>query len=245
MGTLHRGRAARARTPRRIVTIITGLGIGALIATAATLGGIRVSQLTGYAVAAAPDIPTVYAWDPFTAPNNTNLNGRVAPVGGTWTVHAGTWRLNANQANMTTVTTNGRATLNVGVTDYAVTIDSPSFPTGARRSGVALRVNSAGTQGLYVEIRNINGGQLAIGSFTATAATPLATVNGIGAPGSFLLRVEVEGNQVRAYLNGVLVSTYTLTAAQMTTYGANTRVGLWANGDKQTTFASFLVESLP
>jgi hypothetical protein len=228
-----------------VVAILAAVAGGIAIASAATLGGIRAAQLSSYSIATAPTVPVACVDDPFTAPNNTNLHGRVPPVGsGSWVVHSGPWRIITNQANSNSNATARRATIASCSANHALTVPLV-FPTGVRRAGVAVRTNNAGSLGFYVEIRNNTGGQVVIGRFIGNTATAVMRVSGIGTPASQTLRVEVQGATIRAYVNGTLRATYTMGFLEQLLFGGGRRVGLWANQDQQTRFESFLVENLP
>jgi hypothetical protein len=213
---------------------------GLLVAHAASIG-LASRKLAAYTVSGAPTVPTVYAWTNFTAANNTDLNGLALPSGQNWTVHIGTWRINANQAATTASTALSNASVSVGTTSAAVQANL-TFGATARRAGLTFLDD--GTNGMYVVVSNQNGGQIQMYKYQG-GATLLATATGIGTPASATLRVEAFTNTINVYFGGTLVLTYTLTPAEATLFkgAAHVRFGIIADSDTNTTFDDYRVES--
>jgi hypothetical protein len=229
----------RRRRPASTLLALLVVTTGLVVASAARIP-LASANLAEYTINGGTGAPVVYTWSNFTGATNTNLNGAALNGGGTWTVHVGTWVLdNANRGKASASTALANMSTNVGQVNAAVEAVL-TFPVTARRAG--LTFNDDSNNGMFVVYTDTAGGSLLLYK-AAGAITQIAAVTGVGVVATADLRVEAFDPTVKVYLNGTLWITYTLTAAERTTFKAagNTRYGLIADSDANTRFDDFRV----
>lgn len=231
----------KIRPGRIVATMVAAVLLGASVPAAAATFAVASGDVAAFVLNASPGTPTVQRWTPFTFPNGTNLNGAALNPSGTWTVDAGTWTVNTNRAAVTS-TANARIRTTAPSPNAAVETVL-TFPVTTRRAGVLL--NGSGANYLAVEWRNVPGpaGQIRLRRFAPTAST-LASVS-VGLPASATLRVESYSATINVYIDGTLVLSHTLSAANQTIFKAAgaTRFGLYASSDANTRFDDFHVDT--
>lgn len=212
--------------------------LGAVGASAAALGGVSSTRMYSSNLPGGTPAPTILAADHFTGTGS--LAGRTAPVGGIWTVHAGTWTLAGNLLDPPN-TTSARATLDAGVTDG--TARALITLTGAHEVGLALRASATGANFVAATHRNNAGGQLRILRVVGGAATVIATLDGVGSTTPSTLSASISGNNVTVTW-GASTLNYTLTFIDNALLGTpGTRFGVYGTGADDETIDDFRVES--
>lgn len=173
-----------------------------------------------------PEVGTDWTWYPGAGGGNPSIsNGRLLfPANST------------NAALLSAGAANGRA---------SVELYLPTAQAGLNAdAGIAFRAtDNANT--LFVSIyhaadNSIN--RVSIWKRQAGAATKLAEVLSVGLiRGAYYdLAVTFKGDKITAFLDGASVLTHTLSAGDMTTFGSNTKVGLWGPASTPATFANFV-----
>lgn len=220
--------------------------IGALTATwvasATTLGGVSAVSLSSFNLVSTTSAPGVVTCDDFSraAATGSALNSRPVQLPANcgsvvWTSHLGTWTITTGQLAATTA--NATATIAAGQTQISAEATILNANGSSRIAGVAI--DHSGSTRIYLAAALSGPGtaqlRLVNGSTVTTLATAAAT---IGA--SATLRITRIGNVVTVAVDGALVITYTLTAAQVTTLSGGTRVGLYWNSGSTIRFTTIL-----
>jgi hypothetical protein len=178
---------------------------------------------------------TTLASDDFNRADATTLG--TAPTGQAWT-DGGTWTISANTARGS-----GDAWLDAGQVDMDVQATS-TWDGTTGTLGVQVNVADGANRILF----GIDGGTPFLRKFDAGTATTLwtGTAVTVGAGVIHRLRLRSEATQLRVYLNGALMTTYTLTGAEQTKYkGAGyTNGGLRSSGSTVGSLDDFAVSPL-
>jgi hypothetical protein len=229
-----------SRPSRIVATVVAAILLVVSVPASAAMLTLSSQGIGTFVLNAGPGTPNVHRWTSFTASNGTNLNGAALNPSGTWTVDAGTWTVNANRAAVTS-TANARIRTDAPGPNAAVETVL-TFPIATRRAGVIL--NGSGANYLAVEWRNPTAttGQIRLRRFAPTAST-LATVT-VPLPATARLRVESFSNTIQVFVDGTLVLSHTLSAANVTLFksATATRFGLYASSDANTRFDDFHVD---
>ena len=208
-----------------LVTALT-LAVGGGVASAAPIGGITTAKLTALTMAASTGAPTVVAWENFNGTNGTNLNGTVTDGGAkTWSVNpaGGAWTIQGNGAQSTTP--NSSLVIDAGAPSRSVS--ATIFRNGATTFDVGLTINrnAAGTEFLTAEWTNTANGSMELWKFSGGAWTEVDVISNLypggiaTAPASITLTLSsLSTGALTAFINGVQVVTYTLTAAEQTLF---------------------------
>jgi hypothetical protein len=210
------------------------------VASATSLGGVTSRRLGAWTLTGGSTAPTVLTWDGFTRPVGTDLNNAATGGGPVWRVIRGTWITATNQAQDKPSAQNAAVVVDCGRVNATVTAVLLPGPT-AYAGGVAFKSN--GTNLLYAYYRNQSGGSVEVGKVVNGNATPLASSANVGAGVATTVSAAYAGGLVTIRINGVTVLTVSLSAADVTAFGANTRNGLYADNDSQTLFDDFRCES--
>jgi hypothetical protein len=213
------------------------------LSSASSIGTVASNRLDGFTGAGPSGSPTVYASDHFTGTTGTNINGRALVIGGTWTVAAGTWVLNTNQAEINGVPL-GRAVTSTGRADARLVATVADSGQGGRTSGVVFRSDATGSTFLSAYSQNGSGGRIYLAKRSGSTSTTLVTFTGVTFtnPASFV--VEVSGANVKVSYNGTLYINHTLSPADQTTFGGLGGYGLLNDNAALVRFDDFRVESL-
>lgn len=235
-----------------LVVLLTAFGVRLVQAATFTPTS---AQMFGQTALATP-IANMQVKDLFTVASNTNLTAHPADTGQTWTAVAGTWTVNGASDWVTSNSTaNGRAVLNSGVAGARTTIklNFSSTQTATNRSaGVFVNSNAAGTTGIVVryratavttaviEILKINAGVTTLlNSSAATTIPASATATPLG------VQFNSSTGQYTINWNTDATINYTLSAADLTLVGANTRMGLYQNSLTTCRFDNLIVATYP
>jgi hypothetical protein len=207
-----------------------GLAAAAVVAAVATASSAPASGAPPSVRAAAVD-PTLF---PIVASDDFDrANGPIgtADIGGVWeTSPATTWSIVDNKAAVAPAGP-GVALLQSGATDVSVSADltvSPTALTGGAQVGLSFRALERNNQLLAGLVLDASNNRLGLFKVDAGANIPLDQVNPYTLmPGTtYHMRVDAVGADITVFLDGTAVMTYTLTPAEMTKYGSNTKHGL-------------------
>lgn len=216
-----------------VVTSVTVVALAFVAANAASLGGIRSTSLFAMSRAERPVIPTTTTIPPTTtttpgpvpiscdsfgvaAPTKNDLNGRVVqpPSCGNfqWKVNAGDWKLAGDQAFASEPS---QATITGTQVNMTVEVTLSNL-NGANRSGglIANRSGGGGSGVMLVGVL-IGNNSAAIRIKNGGTTTTLVTVP-VTAGSSARLRLTRLGRAVTMRVDGTVVASVTLTAAQAT-----------------------------
>jgi hypothetical protein len=238
-------RSPIGRTASAAATLIGLVVAVASGADAATIGPVTSAQLGAWQIPGGTGVPTVYAWDNFTGPPGTNLNGQPSGGGGPpWAALSGTWTLTAgNKARLSAgASSQARLVVNCGYSASRVYVTVGSTTTNF----AGLVLNGTGgppAEFFYVAYRT-TAPRLQLGKFQGGAGpTVLASVN---IP--FLTTVNLvalsQGGVINIWVNGTLYITYTMTPAEaaLFTNPSHTYFGLYSRTTTPT-FDDFRCES--
>ncbi len=229
------------RTLRSLTAILVAVFVGSAAGvSAATLNGVTTAKIGAWNMPGSTGAPTVTTWSSFTAPNNTDLNGAALNGGGTWIAQFGTWRVSSNRAGSSN-SGFSNLTTSVGTVNAAVeatTIDLGGSPTAG------LVAMSDGTSFVFAQYEKSSGGRIRLFKYVSGTVAQLAEVTGVGGPVISPMRLDATTNTLQVSWNGVVVLTYTLTAAEVALFksAGHTRFGIIANGDPSTNFDNFHVD---
>lgn len=199
--------------------------------TLAPLGGVHSAQLFARSFTQSSGAPQVLMADAFTS--GTDLAARVPQSrgGSTWVQVAGTWSIVTGQLRPpATGSANRLALYNSGVADAAM--EATFVRASASTLGLVLRDSGATSPASAIRRLQATVTQAGVitlakveGNSTTTLATTTAT---LGA--SYRFRVQAVGASIEVRIDGATVLSTTLSAADQTTFGANTWQGVLASG---------------
>lgn len=209
---------------------------------AASLGGLTAASLLEISSLTSVPAPSVVGCDNFTGTTGASLSARAATVAAacsnrTWTVHVGTWTIQANQA-ASSATANAVATENTTTVDSTVQAVLLSLNTGGRSGGVVLSHDGASSYLAAVMI-DATPDRIEVRLVSAGAPTVLRTLNPTFATTN-TLRLARTGAAISITLNGAAVGAYTLTSPQLTALGPGARAGVFG-GNSSVLFDDFVV----
>lgn len=223
-----------------------GLLFAVLVTVAAghatSLGGVTATSLLEISSLTSVPAPSVVGCDNFTGTTGASLSARAATVAAacsnrTWTVHVGTWTIQANQA-ASSATANAVATENTTTVDSTVQAVLLSLNTGGRSGGVVLSHDGASSYLAAVMI-DATPDRIEVRLVSAGAPTVLRTLNPTFATTN-TLRLARTGAAISITLNGAAVGAYTLTSPQLTALGPGARAGVFG-GNSSVLFDDFVV----
>lgn len=224
----------------RVATIATTVAVVAVAfagASAASLGGLHSTSLYSMSTAQAPVIPTTTTIPPTTttippttttvapvpiscdsfgtaAPTKNDLNGRVVqpPSCGTyqWKVNSGNWQIAGGSAFANGA---GQATVVGPQVDMTAEVTMSNLNGANRSGGLILNRSGGGGSGVMIVGVLIGNTSAAIRIKNGGTTTTLVTVP-ITAGSSARLRLTRLGTSVTFRVDGTIVATVTLTAAQ-------------------------------
>lgn len=217
-----RGRSLKVGAGATIIAIVASVAAFSA-ASATTLGGVTAKSLTAMVVSGTSGAPIVKAWDAFNGTNGSNLNGTSTDDGGkVWAVNptGGSWTISANQAKSTS--SNSSLVIDPGVWNYT------AYATVSRGGttfdgGFTFNRNSAGTQFITCEFTSATNGSLEIWKYDGgwtnwSTAINLYPSGFATAPASADIGCGTTATTAFAKFNGVVVASYTLTAAERATF---------------------------
>ena len=219
--------------------------VGAVVAPgsayAASVGGLTARTLAAFSQPVTVAAPTVAGCDNFTGTTGASMSGRAALnasacSGRTWTVHAGTWTIQANQA-ASNATASAAATLNTSFVDGSAEVTLAGLNTGGRSGGLVASHDGATT---YLAAVMVDGtpDRVELRLVASGVSTLLTTVNPTFATTN-TLRLTRAGSTITVTLNSTLVLTYTLSAGQSGALGTGSRSGLFG-GNASVRFDNFV-----
>lgn len=245
--------STRRARPARLVGWGLQLMTGALLATGAasgaTLGGVTSPGLAGFSMASTTGGPSVLAYDNFTGSNGSALLNTITDDGGhTWTASSGTWTVQSNQAQSTSVAL-GYLMFNGNSANGSVEATINRHGNNSWQTFLIFNADATTADALTVAWWSSNGGGLELYKDVAGTFTRLAGVTGLypsTIPASAVVRLESTSSSIiNLYLDGVLRATYTLTAGEQTTFKNSTHkyVGIGTTNDAISTFDNFHVDA--
>lgn len=161
------------------------------------------------------------------------------PLGEPWTVHTGTMVIGDGTASGASSGTS-TATLNTNLSNIDATLtlrtDQP------RDSGLLLHANSAGTSYFAVRVSHQQSGRVSIHKVVNGTSTQVAQAVQLGTPNEMLLRVTFFNGTYRVHYMGTQLYTYTMTPAELTAFGSNTRHGMITVADDRSALDNFTVQ---
>jgi hypothetical protein len=213
----------------------------ALLAAAATTAHAATLPLTSktlFAMTSPVNIPQVQlVYDPFTSGSPVTLDGRVASTGQTWDVVNRTLQVTGTQLQCTDCNGGnlGFAVVDAGFSQVTALVDVQKNGTGTSgAAGLVLNANATGAQSIdvlwdngVVRLYRYSGGILT--QLAQASAAALSTT--VGMP----LVVTFVAGTYSVSFDGAALFNYTLTAADQTTFGANTYFGVAFNADNDRT----------
>lgn len=246
MGTLNRALAG-SLLAATIASLATSSPIR--VASAATVGGVVSVELSAFSQPSTTGAPTVLSWENFDGPNGTNISGTSPDWGpGTWRSIGGVWRIQGNQADSNSVSLGSINVHNPGLLDAATEVTLDRFGSTSFDAGILFNDNDYSV--LVLRYRSVGNGTLALygwnGGYALLASVSNLYPGGVAtAPATVTMRVRASGATVEAFLDGVLLFTYTLTAAEQSVYKATGHdgYGLWTEFDTTTKFDNFHVDT--
>jgi hypothetical protein len=235
-------------TGRAVSAAATLIGLVVAVASAAdaaTIGPVTSAQLGAWQIPGGTGVPTVYAWDNFTGPPGTNLNGRPSGGGGPpWAALSGTWTLTAaNQGRLSAGASNqARLVVNCGSSASRVYVTVGS--TTNNLAGLVLNGTGGPPAEFFYVAYRTNAPRLQLGKFQGGAGpTTLATANPPNLATVNLVALS-QGGVINVWVNGTLYITYTMTPAEaaLFTNPSHTYFGLYSRTTTPT-FDDFRCES--
>ena len=228
-----------------VMVIVVGLTGFALVASAASLGGIGVGSIFTQETAVdidVPDPPGPIVSTDFSGCTNF-IDGWTDGSGATWTSHSGNWQCLGHDV----VRAQRRvsfANLTVGIehsTGIRVSTDIFDISHQANRSGpgLALLHDGAGDY-LYVIYRR-DDQELSIG---VSGEGRFAVVSGLGDLDTGVMSASIVGDDLYVDFAGAMVGPFDLNDEAPDLLG-NTRFGLVADKDNFSKFNNFTIELLP
>lgn len=214
--------------------------------TFAPVGGVHSAQLFARSLTQPSGAPQVLMADAFTS--GTDLAGRAPQAKGasTWVQVAGTWSIVAAQLHPPATGSANRLVLyDSGAADAAV--EATFVRVSASTMGLVVRdsgVTSPASAVRRLQATITQAGVVTLAKVVGNATTTLATTT-VVAPATYRFRVQVQGAQVAVAVDGTTVLSTTLSAADQTTFGANTRQGLVATGAGSEQIDDVLVTRWP
>lgn len=201
------------------------------LAALAPVGGVHSAQLFARSITQPSGAPVVLMADAFTS--GTDLAARAPQSRGmsSWVQVAGTWTIAAGQLRPpTNGSANRLALYDSGAADVAVEVTM----LRSASSTLGLVVRDSGATSPASAVRRLQAtisqaGVVTLAKVEGNATTTLASAT-IGAPFTYRFRIEASGAQLVVLIDGTVVVSATLSAADQATFGANTRQGLLATG---------------
>jgi hypothetical protein len=220
------------------------LALPVAVARAASLGTITAKSLVVVGSAATVSTPSVLGCDNFTGTTGATMAARAATVAAAcsnrvWTVHVGTWTIQANQA-ASSATADAVTTENTATTNSTARVVLASLNTGGRSGGLVISHDGTSSYIAAVMI-DATPDRIELRLYSGGVATLLTTINPTFATTNTLV-LSRSSAVVAVALNGTSVGSYSLSAAQLTSLGAGTRAGLFG-GNASVRFDDFAVTS--
>jgi hypothetical protein len=224
--------------PRRRWVLLAAVALVAAAATTAHAATLTLTSKTLFAMTSPVNIPLVQlVYDTFTSGSAVTLDGRAASTGQTWDVVNRSLQVTGTQLQCTDCNGGnlGFAVVDAGFSQVTASVDIQKNGTGTSgAAGLVLNANATGSQSIdvlwdngVVRLYRYSGGTLT--QLAQASAAALSTT--VGLP----LLVTYTAGTYSVSFNGVALFNYTLTAADQTTFGANTYFGVAFNADNDRT----------
>lgn len=226
--------------------LLAGGGVVAFVAllisaSAASLGGISLTDLFAWSAPVTVPVPVVVGFDHFTCAGD--LDGKSDDYGNAWADHGGGWRcVGSAEVDARQPQTLAHATVDLGVSENVyLTARISDANAQPNRSGPGVSFLSNGVFHMFV-IYQRDQGLITLGKFDGTrsilASTPISD------RASTEIRVEIEQPTITVMVDGAGVLTYTMTTIETAAFGGNTRFGMELDDDNKSRFDWFQAEAL-
>jgi hypothetical protein len=232
-----------------VATVAAGFAVFTLAAAAASLGGINQADLYAQSNLDTVDLPL--AFDHFDDCGGA-LNGDVDVVGNTWIGHSGNWRCQPNNSRATQQDQSAAASsVTVGVGQSNRLILSTYMSTASRTatgagSGVSLLSDGTAPGNFHMYVVYQRGvDQVTLGKVDSSGDTEIVSISLLPRRDAIDLVVEIDQPDITIKVDGVTLTTYTMSAGEIATFGSNTRLGMETDIDRRTLFEWFQVEAMP
>lgn len=235
------GPLARTTT---VTIVVVGLTAFALVASAASLGGITVGSMFTQETAVEIDVP-----DPPPPIVSTDFSGCSSFIdwwtdesGATWISHSGDWQC-LGSGVVRSQRREPFANLSVEIelsTDIRISTDISDISHQNNRSGPGISVLGDGSGNFLYVIYERDEEELTIG---VAGETPFATVTSVGDVDAAAMSIEISGSELVVTFGSVFVGPFDLTEEAPDLLG-NTWFGLVSDDDNQSRFDNFTIELL-
>ena len=241
----------RKRSARFVVATVIVAGLVALTvaASAASLGEINHASLFTASDADTAALPL--AFDHFDFCSGA-LDGDIEVVGNAWTGHSGNWRCRSNSSHARQQdqrVTVSSATVDVGQSDQLIVstyLSRASRTAAGAGSGVSLLSDNGAPGNSHMYVVYLRGAdQVILGKVDSSGDTEIASISLLPRSDTMDLVVEIIQPDITIKVDGITLTTYTMTAGEMATFGSNTRFGIEADLDRRTRFEWFQIEAMP
>jgi hypothetical protein len=193
---------------------------------------------TLFAMTSPVNIPLVQlVYDSFTSTSAVTLEGRAAITGQTWDVVNRSLQVTGTQLQCTDCNGGnlGFAVIDAGFPQVTASVDLLKNGTGTSgAAGLVLNANATGSQSIDVLWDN---GVVRLYRYSGASLTQLtqASAAAISTTAGTPLVVRYSAGTYSVSFNSVALFNYTLSAADQTTFGANTSFGVAFNADNDRT----------
>ena len=229
----------------RYVAVVAGMTALVVTASASSLGTINSADIFAWGQNDTVDLP--HAFDHFDDCAG-NLNNDVDVVGNPWLAPSTDWRcqsVNSRARNRNELTLADSATVDVGLSNQisvSTFVERTSRLAGGAGSGVSL-FHDGSTFHMYVVYQR-GSDQITIGRVDGSGDTEIASFGWLPRSGTIEFLVEIDQPDITIYADGLLITTYTMSAGELATFSTNTRFGLESDFDRRSRWSWFQVEVL-
>lgn len=238
----------RWRRSVRLITVAVaaaGLTVFVFAPSTASLGGADQADL--YAFSSPDTVPLPLAFDHFDGCAG-DLSNDVDVVGNSWLAPTTDWRCQSVKSmvrNRKPTTTADSATVDVGQSDHVVVsafIEPASRTVSGAGSGLSL-FHDGSSFHLYVVYQR-GADQITLGKVDGSGDTEIASWSWLPRNDTIDFLIEIDQPKITIYADSTLVAIHTMTAAELTTFGSNTRFGMESDFDRRSRWSWFQVEDL-
>lgn len=228
-----------------VTVVVVGLTAFALVASAASLGGISVGSIFAQSSPVDIDIPhppgPIVSTD-FSGCSNF-IDGWTDESGATWISHSGDWQCLGGGFVRAQQRTD-LANLSVEIEQSSgirISTDISDISHQNNRSGPGISVLGDGAGSFLYVIYARDADRLTIG---VTGEPPFATVTSVAEATTATMSVEIIGDQLYVAFGAIAIGPFDLTTEAPELIG-NKWFGLMSDNDNQSRFDNFTVELLP
>ena len=228
-----------------VTIVVVGLTAFALVASAATLGGISVGSIFTHSSSVDIDIPEPPG--PIVSTDFSDcssfIDGWTDESGATWVSHSGNWQCLGSGVVRAQQRTD-LANLSVEIAQSSgirITTEIADISHQNNRSGPGISVLGDGVGSFLYVIYERDADRVTIG---VTGKTPFATVTSVADTDAATMSLEIIGDQLYVAFGAISSGSFDLAVEAPELIG-NKWFGLVADNDNQSRFDSFTIELLP